>query len=386
MPALCYGIFWLSLAVLAYTFMGYPLLMRLLARNREGVNIPEATGYPRGLSGESLTIVLCAYNEASRITARIENLLVCDYPREMLNVLVVSDGSTDDTARIATAVDPTRVTVLELAERGGKAAALNTAFAVCKTSLVVLADTRQRFAPDTIARLVAHFSDPRVGAVSGTLDIATAASATGSGIDAYWRLERRLRADEASLDSCIGCTGAVYALRRKLFTPLPEDTVLDDVVIPMQIAESGYRVLFDPAASAYDPQPLEPAAEKVRKSRTLAGNFQMLFRYPGWLTPFGHRLWWQLISHKYLRLAAPLFLLAASLANLTLARQPFYASTLAVQAALYLFAFIGLATPPLRTKVFTIPAGFVFLNVMTIRAFWLYLSRPQIHHWSTPRS
>jgi hypothetical protein len=108
----------------------------------------------------------------------------------------------------------------------------------------------------------------------------------------------------------------------------------------------------------------------------------MLFRYPHWLAPRGHRLWWQLISHKYLRLAAPIFLLAAALANLALATQPIYRAMLAAQAALYTFALLGLLIPPLRAKMFAIPAGFVFLNAMTVRAFWLYLTQPQLHRWS----
>jgi cellulose synthase/poly-beta-1,6-N-acetylglucosamine synthase-like glycosyltransferase len=382
---LCHGVFWLSLAVLAYTFAGYPLLMRFLARRHNDAVTPSKSAHPTPSPGEPVTIVLCVHNEATRIVARLENLLDSNYPRQMFSVLVASDGSTDNTPRLAAAVDPARVTVLVLTEHRGKAAALNAALAACTTSLAVLADTRQRFTPDTIARLAAHFADPNVGAVSGALDVAAATSATGTGIDTYWRLEKRLRADEAVVDSCIGCTGAVYALRRELFTPLPEDTVLDDLVIPMQIAARGHRILFDSTATAHDPQPLEPAAEQVRKGRTLAGNFQMLFRYPQWLTPLGHRLWWQLLSHKYLRLAAPACLLAAALANLGLAHLPFYRATLAGQAALYTLACIGLFVPPLRAKMFVIPAGFVFLNLMTVRAFWLYLTHPQLHRWSAPR-
>jgi cellulose synthase/poly-beta-1,6-N-acetylglucosamine synthase-like glycosyltransferase len=376
MFASAHAVFWLSLVVLAYTFVGYPLLMRLLAGSRRRTPVAAVA------VSQPVTVVVTAHNEAARIVARLDNLLAADYPREALRILVVSDGSTDDTVALARTHDPERVTVLSLPERRGKAAALNAALAVCTMPLIVLTDTRQRFAPDAITRLAAHFADARVGAVSGALDIATAASATGAGVDAYWRLEKNLRADEAAFDSCIGCTGAIYALRRELFVPLPEDTVLDDVVIPMQIAARGYRILFDPAAVACDPQPLDPAAERVRKGRTLAGNFQMLFRYPGWLAPRGHRLWWQLISHKYLRLTAPVFLLSAALANLALAPLPFYRATLAAQAVLYTLALLGLLIPPLRAKMFAIPAGFVFLNAMTVRAFWLYLTRPQLHRWS----
>jgi cellulose synthase/poly-beta-1,6-N-acetylglucosamine synthase-like glycosyltransferase len=221
--------------------------------------------------------------------------------------------------------------------------------------------------------LAAHFADPQVGAVSGALEIERAASGLGSAVETYWRQEKELRAAEAKWDSCIGCTGAVYAIRRALFTPIPDDTLLDDVVIPMQIAVCGHRVLHDPVALAFDPQPLGPAAERVRKRRTLAGNFQMFFRYPAWLFPWRNRLWWQLISHKYLRIFAPALLALVLLANLALLASPFYRAIFVMQCACYTFAALGLAWPGLRSRVFTLPAGFVLLNASAVAGFLHFL-------------
>ena len=367
--------FWLSIGALAYTFVGYSALMGWLARERKIVR--------RELPGEppEVCVVVVAHNEETRIAARLENLLAADYPPEKLRVLLVSDGSTDATFARAQTFDPTRVSVLAPPTRAGKAAGLNAALALVTSEIVVFTDARQRFAPHAIARLAAHFADPRIGAVSGSLEIDAASSAAGAGVDAYWRLEKNLRAAESRFDSCIGCTGAIYAIRRALFTPIPTDTLLDDVVIPMHIAAGGARVIHDPDAIAFDPQTLEPASEQRRKQRTLAGNFQMLFRHPAWLLPWRHRLWWQLLSHKYLRLAAPLFLLATFTANLALAAHPFYRATLAGQVLFYAAAALGLAARSRRWRVLSLPAGFVFLNIMALRGLWHFLTQRDRPGW-----
>jgi len=368
-PSLAAFVFWISIAILFYTFAGYSLLMRWLARTRARPLPEPCPDAPLPL----VCVILCAHNEEARIAARLQNLLASDYPAEKLRVLLVSDGSTDATVSRAQAVADARVEILARPGHTGKAAALSAALAHCPEEIVVLADVRQSFAPDAIAQLVTHFSDPTIGAVSGALEISPATSATGAGVDAYWRHEKALRAAESRFDSCIGCTGAIYALRRSLFTPIPGDTLLDDVVIPLQIAARGARVIHDSTAHAHDPQPLEPAAERLRKQRTLAGGFQMLVRHPAWLWPWGHRLWWQLISHKYLRLFAPIFLIAAFASNLALITHPFYALAFAAQALCYLCAGLG-RLPGLQSwRVFALPAGFVFLNLQTLRglAYWL---------------
>jgi hypothetical protein len=166
-----------------------------------------------------------------------------------------------------------------------------------------------------------------------------------------------------------------------LFEPIPDDTLLDDVVIPMQIAMRGYRILHDPAALAFDPQPMEPAAERVRKRRTLAGNFQMLFRHPAWLLPWRNRLWWQLISHKYLRILAPALLALVFLVNVPLLSSPFYRATFAAQCACYMLAALGLTFSNLRSRIFTLPAGFVLLNAGAVLGFLHYLRGSDLHRW-----
>lgn len=369
-------VFWFSVALLAYTFVGYRWLIGFLAKIRP---LPGSRAPERGTF--DVCVILVVHNEENRIADRIENLLAADYPPEKLRVLLVSDGSTDQTVSRAEACQSPRVRLLIHGERSGKAACLNAAFALADSELVVFADARQRFAPDTIRRLAAHFSDPKIGAVSGALEIDGARSGIGSAVDAYWRFEKTIRVAEARFDSCIGCTGAVYAIRRALFSPIAPDTILDDVVIPMSIAVAGYRVLHDPAALAFDPQPLEPASERVRKRRTLAGNFQCLFRHPAWLVPWRNRLWWQLLSHKYLRLCAPAFLLLAFTANAALLAEPLYRLIFGLQCLFYFCAALGLLQSRFRSRILSLPGGFVFLNWSIVRAFWLYCSRGAAHRW-----
>ena len=360
-------IFWGSLAVVFYTFAGYAILIGLLARlkrHRERSPSPKAA---------TVSVVLVAYNEAQRIGARIENLFDTDHPAEKLELIVYSDGSTDETAPILQSFPDKRVHAIISNQRSGKAKGLNAAVAVAKGDIVVFCDARQRFNRSTIPNLVRNFADPQLGAVSGNYSIEGAGSTVGGGVDAYWRLEKFIRNAEAKWDSSIGCTGAIYAIRRDLFRSLPSDVLLDDVVIPMSIAEQGYRIGFDDAAVSIDPMNIEASRENRRKKRTLAGNFQMLFRFPHWLLPWKNRLWWQLISHKYLRIFAPLFLAAMFVSNAVLANEPLYRLLLAGQVLFYALAAIGLVFQSLKLAIVAIPTGFCFLNLMTVGGLWNYL-------------
>ncbi len=376
-------VFWCSLLVLAYTYVGYPVVLWLLTRRRERPETPPLPQEP-----PSAEVVLVVRNEAERVAARIANLLDCAYPGP-LSVLLVSDGSDDDTAERARALDNPRVRVLALPENRGKSAGINAALADSGADILVFTDARQRFREDTITRLVAHFSDSRVGAVSGALEVeARDGDTVGQGVDAYWKLEKKIRELEAVWDSSVGCTGAVYAARRLALMPAPEDTILDDVVFPMGIVLRGWRVLFEPAAIATDPQEFSGEKEARRKERTLGGNFQMLFRYPGWLLPWRNRLWWQLISHKHLRILAPLFFLLALGANLALIGQPLYTALLAGHILFYLAALTGaLAGTSRRLPCFIrYPRTLVFLNVQVVRGFFRYLRGDFSRGWTNQQA
>lgn len=362
--------FWSSLAVLGYTYLGYAGLLWLLTRRRSRAGAPGLPPEP-----PAVEVVLVVRNEAERVADRIANLLGGAYPGP-LSVLVVSDGSEDATVERVRALGDPRVRVLALPENRGKSAGINAALAEPGADILVFTDARQRFREDTIARLVAPFADPKVGAVSGALEVeARAGDTVGQGVDAYWKLEKRIREREALWDSAIGCSGAVYAARRRALSSAPEDTILDDVVFPMGVALRGYRVLFEPAAIATDPQEFSADREARRKERTLGGNFQMLFRYPGWLLPWRNRLWWQLLSHKYLRILAPLFFLLALVANLALLGHPLYRALALGHLLFYLAALVGWGAGTTRRLPGFIryPRTLVFLNVQVVNGLRRYL-------------
>lgn len=354
------------LGLLAYVHAGYPLLMALLARHR-----------PRPLNAgaapaEGLSVVLCVHNAAERIQDRLRNLRACRWPGD-LDIVVFCDGCTDGTAeRIAALADP-GVRVLSHPQQRGKASALNEAIPACRHALVVLCDARQDFHPDALRHLAAPFTDPQVGAVSGLLEIAPSKTGGGQGVDLYWKLERKLREWEGRHDSVIGCTGAICAIRRDLFEPLRPDTILDDVVVPMRILAAGRRVFYEPQAVAWDPQALDPALEQRRKLRTLAGNYQLIEHFPEWLLPGGNRLWWALLSHKYLRLAVPWLLIATALLSLLAPPSPWIRGLQGAQLLAYGAALTGLLRPGWRFKAVTVPAGFLLLQLACLRAFAAYL-------------
>lgn len=372
--ALLQALFWTSLVVLAYAFLGYPIAVALVARLRPR---PVAAGNDRFLPRVSAVIVV--RNGADRIAARVRNLLESDYPEALFEVIVVSDGSTDGTNEVLAGIPDPRLRTLLREQHSGKASGLNAALAEASGDVVVMGDARQSFAKETIRAFVRPFADPQVGAVCGALDVVRGADAVSGGVDAHWRLENFVRRQEAAFDSSVGYTGAICAIRRCAYQEIPADTILDDVVIPMQIVLQGYRVVYEPAARGSDPQPFAPEIERRRKRRTMAGNFQMLFRYPHWLLPWRNRLWWQLISHKYLRLLGFPLMLTVLLCNLALLHWPVYRVLLASQGAFYLAAVLGLASPVFRHRLFALPASFVFVNWRTMLGLRDYLfgqSRP----------
>jgi cellulose synthase/poly-beta-1,6-N-acetylglucosamine synthase-like glycosyltransferase len=299
-------VFFVCALLLGYTVAGYPVLIRALAWLRPDPARRDPTPRP-------ISIVLCARNEERGIADKLNNLLSMDYPAGMIEVVVVSDGSSDGTDAIVRAYADRQVRLLRSDVPRGKAAALNAGVSAASHDVLLMCDARQALDRRAATTLVSHFADERVGAVSGRLELQPS-SETGaaSGIGSYWSYEVRLRADESLSDSTIGVTGALYVLRKSAFSPLPEGTVLDDVLIPMRVVLNRMRVLFDIDAVAVDTKPVDDRGELTRKVRTLYGNLQLIALAPELLAPWSNRLWLRFVSHKILRLFLP-FLLAGCL-------------------------------------------------------------------------
>jgi len=258
--------------------------------------------------------VVPCHNEQATIVDRIRNLQASDYPPDRLEIIVVSDGSTDGTVE-ALRSGPPETKVCAYSKRRGKAAALNYAIGIATGDIIVFADARHRFEPRAIRELVASLADDTVGAVTGELILGEKGrSQIGDAQALYWKYEKWIRKNESRFDSSVGATGAIYAIKKELWSPLPESTILDDVYTPMRIALEGYRVVFEGRARAYDLAVSSGRQEFLRKARTLTGNYQLCRLMPQLLVPT-HRLVIQFYSHKLMRLIAPLLMVASVVSN-----------------------------------------------------------------------
>jgi cellulose synthase/poly-beta-1,6-N-acetylglucosamine synthase-like glycosyltransferase len=377
-PSAAAWLFWLSFIVLGYICVGYPAIARIRAALRP-------LSRRRAPIEPSVTIIVSAYNEAGCIGRRLQNLLALDYPRDRFEIVVGSDGSTDDTVARACAYESAGVQVRGFTERRGKPALLNELVPEASGEIVVFADARQRFDPLALRALVANFADPGVGAVSGEL-VMTAGHEADPGCEGaamYWNYEKLIRSTESRGGSTVGATGAIYAIRKSLFEPMPDDTILDDVLIPVRIARRGYQVVFEPGAKAFDIAPVNAHAELVRKARTIGGTFQLFARERWLLNPRVNPLWFETISHKALRLAIPILLATLLLTNFALLDWWPYQVTLAGQAIFYAAAIAGCSQRHARRRriVLTLPYTMCLLSWATVVGFFRFVTNHQDVTW-----
>lgn len=361
------AIFWTCLALLAWTYAGYPLVMLARARWSRAVRRPPVSP-ERASSGSAsprVTVVLAVRNGGQRLSARVMNLLEQEYPAQALEVVVALNGCTDHSEavarRLAELDDRVRVVVSPAAD--GKAGALNAGVAAASGAIIAFADVRQRWAPDVVELLSGALADDRVGAVTGRLVIGAGGRRAVRGMRQYWSAETRLREAEARTGSVIGATGAIYALRRELYPGIPAGTILDDVYVPLRVALAGRRVVMEPAAVAHDEPTPRQSGEYRRRVRTLLGNIELVRLLPGLLLPW-RPLFFRFVSHKLLRVLSPVFLLLLMAAGLLLDAQPYRAVAVAEGTVLALGVVgLGSSLAPLA-----LPAAFVMIQAAALEA------------------
>jgi len=367
-------IFWLAFAFTFYTYIGYPLTLWIIAKTKANPLV-----YPGGRDWPRVTVLIPAYNEQAMIIEKIESVLESHYPHDLLRVLVVSDGSSDDTLVRAQSVQDPRLRVIEKTRRSGKMDTVNFAMGLVSDPIVVMTDAGEILDRDTVGRLVARFADPGVGAVSGELGLVALHSGFSRTLGAYWRYEKAIRALEGTVGSVVGVTGPIYAMRTALFRALPIDTILDDLAIPLEVIKQGYRVSYEKRAFAFEQATQKSSQEFIRKRRTLAGNYQAIARYAKLLLP-GSPIAWQFWSHKVFRLLVP-YALVAMLVGAVFLPGTFGIVVLGVQVAFYGLALF--ASFAQRSKAFwlNIPYTFCVLNWAAVAGSYYYVTRRLSVQW-----
>jgi cellulose synthase/poly-beta-1,6-N-acetylglucosamine synthase-like glycosyltransferase len=373
-------VFALAAGLAGYAYVGYPLLLALRARLRPAPAVARAPATP------AVSIVIVAHNEAGRIGLKLRNCLALDYPRERVEVIVASDGSTDGTCEEVESFAAQGVRLLRLPGPNGKPTALNAAVPLARGELLLLCDTRQELEPQALRALTANLADPAVGAVSGELQIrAGGTSAAAEGVGAYWRYEKWIRRTESRVGSTVGVTGAIYAVRRELFPRLDPRTILDDVAVPLHVVRRGQRVVFEPEARAWDEAVGDPRREFRRKVRTLAGNYQLVALDPSLLNPARNPQFFGFVSHKLARLAVPWCLLAALVSSLWLAGRGslIFGALALLQTGFYALAAAGwsLRRRASRPRLVALAYAVVLLNLAAAGALFGFLSGRQQAAW-----
>lgn len=377
-------LFWGSVGLIAYAYVGYPmilaLLVRLNPRRKESAQV--GNEFPR------VSLIIAAYKEESVILQRLQNALMLDYPADRLEIIVGCDGNEDATADLVRTVDDSRVRLMAFEKRRGKPSVLNDCVEASTGELIAFSDANTFWDRDALKLIVSHFHHPKVGGVCGQLLLTD--PVTGDNVDGlYWRYENFLKMCEGKLGALLGFNGAIYAIRRELWAPIPPQTIVDDFLIGMQIHRKRKQLIFDEKAVAHEESAPSINAEFHRRARIGAGGFQSLCWLLPLLSPSYGVVAFAFWSHKVLRWMCPAFMGLSLLANLLLVTHPFYAALFALQLTFYGLAFLGRFLPnrgPL-SKLVRLSSMFVEMNAALAVGFYRWASRRQSGAWKrTARS
>lgn len=379
-------VFWGAGLLLLHTYVLYPLLLKVGNRLLPSryARPPAALAPGDGGKGElpRVTLVVAAHNEEAVIARKLENSLALDYPPELLEIVIGSDGSTDRTDALVRACSDPRVR-LDAAPRAGKVGVLNRTIPRARGEIVLLSDANTDLEPDVLRHLVPHFDDPTVGAVCGRLRLY---NPTREAFEesAYWSYESAIKLEEGRRGALIGANGGLYALRRVLFSPLPPDTIVDDFVIPLRILEQGRAVVYEERAVAREETTEDYGREFGRRARIAAGNFQALTLVPRLLLPSAGFAAFAFWSHKVIRWCAPLLMALCLLTNLMLLGS----GGMYVLLFLLQLGFYGLAAwghrngiPTSLGRLVSVPYYFVSMNVAIAVGFLRFLRGTQKATW-----
>lgn len=374
-------VFWVCACVIVYIYVGYPLIVRLLAR-------VAGTAITRAQIRPTVTIVIAAYNEEKGIGAKLDNVNSLIYPPGLVDFIVASDASSDGSDAIVRAYDSAHVRLLRVEGRLGKTACQNVAVEAATGDIVVFTDATTRIEPRALIALVENFADPSVGCAAGLLVYETKGqNVTAQGGAAYWSYELGLRRAESAFGSLVGVSGCLYAVRRSEYRPIPSD-LISDFVIAMRLREQGLRTVLEPAALCFEETLDQTRQELAMRVRVAVRSINALVAERRLLNPRHYgRYAWQLWSHKLLRYASPLFWLGALGASIVLAAHPLYLGLFMAQLLLILAGVAGfiLHANAKRPGTLTMPYYFLLTNAASFLAILRYLRGDRIVTWKPIR-
>jgi cellulose synthase/poly-beta-1,6-N-acetylglucosamine synthase-like glycosyltransferase len=326
--------FWISVGGILYTYFGYPLLIFLLAKL---IYKPETYS----VSQPPVTLLIAAYNEESVIESKIRNSLAIDYPKNLFQVIIVADGSTDKTCEIVKRYTNSGVDFLYEPERRGKMAAINRALPQARGEIIIFSDANNYYPEDALGKLIRPFADPAVGATTGAKVIEQGDGSLGNSEGLYWKYESFIKKQESRLGSCTSAAGEMLAIRKSLYSPPPENVINDDFYIAMQIVRKGYRLLYVPEARSIERVSPSAEDEVTRRTRINAGRFQAI-AMANQILPRRPLLIWQILSHKFLRPLIPFGMISAALFNLLAVLFPPQGRSLFLLSRPYSLIFLGM--------------------------------------------
>jgi cellulose synthase/poly-beta-1,6-N-acetylglucosamine synthase-like glycosyltransferase len=379
------SLFWISTIVILYTYAGYPLIIRLLAKY-----------FPKPLSKAeflpTVTVLIPAFNEEQYIAKKIENTLSLDYPRDKFQIIVAADGSSDATSQIAKSYEKDGVLVNHTPERNGKMAAIVRSMKDVQGEIVVFSDANNMYDVQAIRELVRPFSDVSVGATTGAKLIIEDGRDLSSAEGLYWKYESSIKKHESTVDSCVSSVGEILAVRKSSFVPPIEKIINDDHYIILDILRRGSRVIYVPTAKSYEYVSFSAQDEVTRRIRMNAGLFQTIFMSGKLLSGVRLLFIWQIISHKYFRAFLPFAFVFVFLTNLlvvALAKEQslFFTGLFCFQVLFYAAALIGnwLKFNGRIGKLLYLPTFLLNSNAATMMGFFNYLTNRQSHIWQRVR-
>lgn len=381
-------IFWASLGILFYSYIGYGILIYILLKLKKIFSKAVKTGAKPEFE-PPVTLVVASFNEADILKVKIQNCIDLDYPKDKLLLYFVADGSNDNSADIINSFPG--VKLFYKPEREGKVAAINRVMPFVTTPFVIFSDANTLLNKQCIREIVKHYTDPKTGAVAGekkVLDLNKTGDAAGEGEGLYWKYESYLKRLDAEFYSVVGAAGELFSIRTELFEPTGKDVLLDDFIISLKICQKGYRVAYEPQAFASEAPSFSMKEEQKRKIRISAGGFQSVVMLKSLLNIFKYgKLSFQYISHRVLRwVVCPFLLPVLLLSNIWLVltyKEPFYTWMLALQIIFYLAAFLSwlLSLKNIKIKLLYVPYYFVFMNVCLYIGLRRYLAKKQSVLW-----